>query len=99
MHGDLYAHNTLIDNQGNTILGDFGAATMYDFKNIDGRKYEMLDVRAFGYLIDDLIINLVKNDSELMRLNTLKQIRNKCLNKETLNRPSFSDILIDLTTI
>jgi hypothetical protein len=72
---------------------------MYDFKNIDGRKYEMLDVRAFGYFIDDLIINLVKNDSELMRLNTLKQIRNKCLNKEILNRPSFSDIIIELTTV
>ena len=30
MHGDLYAHNTLIDKDANSLMGDFGAASFYD---------------------------------------------------------------------
>lgn len=29
-HGDLYAHNTLFDDAGNIIFGDFGAASTYE---------------------------------------------------------------------
>jgi hypothetical protein len=29
MHSDMYAHNTLIDNDANTLFGDFGAACFY----------------------------------------------------------------------
>ncbi|MGJ8692904.1 MAG: hypothetical protein ACSHW0_10525 [Thalassotalea sp.] len=32
-YGDLYAHNTHIDDDANIIFGDFGAASMYHMLN------------------------------------------------------------------
>src|SRR6478736_5443149 len=29
LHGDLYAHNILVDPEGKPLFGDFGAATRY----------------------------------------------------------------------
>jgi len=40
MHGDLYAHNTLIDENANTIFGDFGAATNYNQNESLGYYFE-----------------------------------------------------------
>ena len=31
-HGDLYAHNILVDRWGNPILSDFGASSFYDYR-------------------------------------------------------------------
>jgi len=99
MHGDLYAHNTLIDDQGNTILGDFGAASIYDLNTNHTHKFEKLDIRAFGYLIDDLVINHLDDNSFLEPKERLKKIKNDCLKTEIINRPSFSEIINDLNTI
>ena len=56
MHADLYAHNTLIDDTGNTLFGDFGAACFYDIANEPlAAALQRLEVRAYGYLLDDLI--------------------------------------------
>jgi serine/threonine protein kinase len=99
MHGDLYAHNTLIDEQGNTILGDFGAASIYDLKSNHTHKFEKLDVRAYGYLIEDLLLNLLDDNSFLEPKERLKKIKNDCLKTEIINRPSFSEIINELNTI
>jgi hypothetical protein len=37
-HGDLYAHNTLFDQDANIIFGDFGAATMYHMLSDEQQK-------------------------------------------------------------
>jgi predicted Ser/Thr protein kinase len=99
MHGDLYAHNILIDEQGNTILGDFGAASIYDLKNNQTEKFELLDVRAYGYLIDDLLLNLTESDQFLKSVTRLKKVQNDCLKNENLNRPNFSEIINELNCI
>jgi len=99
MHGDLYAHNILIDEQGNTILGDFGAASIYDLKTNQTNKFEKLDVRAYGYLIEDLLLNLTESNLFFKNLERLKKIQNDCLKKEILNRPSFSNILDELSLL
>lgn len=55
MHGDLYAHNVLIDATGHALLGDFGAASFLptdDPERSDALK--RLDLRALGWLIDEL---------------------------------------------
>ncbi|PZR05024.1 MAG: protein kinase [Archangium gephyra] len=49
LHGDLYAHNTRVDDEGDVLLGDFGAASL-----MNGLPLEHLDVRAFGAMLDDL---------------------------------------------
>lgn len=55
-HGDLYAHNTLFDQQANIIFGDFGAASMYHMlpKNIQ-QGIKIIEQRALIYFIDDLL--------------------------------------------
>lgn len=53
MHGDLYGHNILHNAQGNTLLGDFGAASFHDADTGDG--LQRLEVRAFGCLLEELL--------------------------------------------
>lgn len=60
MHGDLYAHNVLVNPSGNSILGDFGAASFYPPTSLPGKyptghSLEQLEVRAFGCLLEDLL--------------------------------------------
>jgi serine/threonine protein kinase len=55
-HGDLYAHNTLFDSQGNIIFGDFGAATMYQMLTpTQQKKIQRIESRALNHFIDDLL--------------------------------------------
>jgi len=91
-HGDLYAHNILIDKEGHSLLGDFGAATCYD-RSIEGKKFEQLEVRAFGCLMEELLDRCdALNDNELEKIAVLEQLREKCLNKTVKKRPIFGEI-------
>ena len=55
-HGDLYAHNILIDRAGSPLKGDFGAASLLDGFSPDRRdSLQRLEVRAYGCLLDDLL--------------------------------------------
>jgi len=55
MHGDLYAHNLLVDGQGDSLLSDFGAAS---FLPVDDPQrsaaLQALDRRALAVLVDEL---------------------------------------------
>lgn len=55
LHGDLYAHNLLVDGRGNALLSDFGAAS---FLPIDDRTQrealQVLDRRALQVLMNEL---------------------------------------------
>ncbi|MFD2284853.1 protein kinase [Pedobacter petrophilus] len=92
MHGDLYAHNMLIDDEGNTLFGDFGAATMYDRDQLtDAYALERIEVSAFGYLIDDLLslYQISTSDNFSLALTFLKEL---CHSTNTKSRPSFAEI-------
>jgi hypothetical protein len=56
MHGDLYAHNILMDPAlGEARLGDFGAATQLPANQPDMcQPLLALEVRAFGCLLEEL---------------------------------------------
>jgi len=55
-HGDLYAHNTLFDVQGNIIFGDFGAATSYHMLTaVQQEKVQKIERRALTHFIEDLL--------------------------------------------
>ena len=95
MHGDLYAHNILIDEAGESLLGDFGAASFYDANRAMGQPLERLEVRAFGCLLEDLLDRCVvdRNDSVLgEEMNGLRQLQADCLSVKIEHRPLFSDI-------
>ena len=55
-HGDLYAHNTLFDQQSNIIFGDFGAASMYHMLlPVVKKSIKEIEQRALMHFIDDLL--------------------------------------------
>ncbi|KAJ3172165.1 hypothetical protein HDU88_006980 [Geranomyces variabilis] len=58
-HGDLYAHNILIDSAtGHALLGDFGAASPFDPKDdgIFGTVVRRAEARALGFLIEEMLM-------------------------------------------
>lgn len=50
MHGDLYAHNMLWNEQGDCLLGDFGAASF-----IADERLQRIEARAFSCLLEELL--------------------------------------------
>ena len=89
MHGDLYAHNILINREDqHCYFGDFGAATFYDKNEM---LYEKIEVRAFGCLLEDMLTHCFEKESEgyiyLLRLAKV------CMDEDVENRPSFSAIV------
>lgn len=52
-HGDLYAHNVLVQPSGRAVLCDYGASFFYD-RQVDGH-YERHEVRAYGLLLQGLV--------------------------------------------
>lgn len=87
-HGDLYAHNILVDSTGQSLLGDFGAASFYDVTSKVAHLIERIEVRAFGCLIEDLLERI---DHDVVRARWEKIIA-ACLQSKVENRPSFKEI-------
>ncbi len=55
-HGDLYAHNVLVNKESKMIFGDFGAASIYDYLNeSQQRGVRKVEARALAHFIDDLL--------------------------------------------
>jgi serine/threonine protein kinase len=93
-HGDLYAHNILIDEAGHALLGDFGAATLYRQSQAKGEAIERLEVLAFGHLVEDLL-GLVDHgtaDEEGEFLDLLQTLHRWCTTDMVLDRPSFLEV-------
>lgn len=73
-HGDLYAHNTLFDEQANIIFGDFGAATMYHMLNDEQQqKIKQIEQRALSHFIDDLLSICAQEDQLCRNFKHLRQ--------------------------
>jgi hypothetical protein len=62
-HGDLYAHNTLYDDEANIIFGDFGAASAYHMLNDEQQaKIKRIESRALDCFIEDLLSVCLEQD-------------------------------------
>lgn len=73
-HGDLYAHNTLFDEQANIIFGDFGAASMYHMLTTkQQQQIKQVEHRALEHFIDDLLSICRKEDRNSEEFLLLKQ--------------------------
>ena len=98
MHGDLYAHNTLVDADGTALLSDFGAASFYDISNKQmASALERLEVSAWGYLLDDLL-SVCNDASGNATLTKLKTLRDAAIAANVASRPTFEDIKNELAT-
>ncbi|GAB2546739.1 leucine-rich repeat-containing protein kinase family protein [Rufibacter soli] len=99
LHGDLYAHNTLVDENAHALFGDFGAATLYDKTAPEAAVLERLEVRAYGYLLEDLLDHFHPSAAEQEVAQRLLQLKNSCLQPEAFTRPNFSSIMDQLAAI
>ena len=55
-HGDLYAHNVLINEEGHVLCGDFGAASKYGNLSLEQQQgIEKIEQRALRFFIDDML--------------------------------------------
>lgn len=99
MHGDLYAHNTLIDEDGSALFGDFGAASFYNQLNAElVFALERIEVLAFGYLLDDLL-SLYRQPISGKTLQTIAALRDTCLLADQQKRPGFKELTAALAEI
>lgn len=93
-HGDVYAHNTMINNQYTVLFGDFGAATNLDsLTDYQRLQMQRIEVRAVGCLIDDLLSVCADNTRDKTSLLTLAQ---QCMNTDMSQRPSLDILKHDL---
>ena len=99
-HGDLYAHNTLVDEDGHALLGDFGAATIYG-NGEEKDAIERMEVLAFGHLVEDLVglvEHRVDGDEVLGEkdgyvIEGLNALHYRCTNPIVLERPDFEEVV------
>lgn len=95
-----YAHNIMIDENGNSILGDFGGASYYEKEDKKiGTGLEQLEVRAFGCLIEELLY-LSKEDNYHKNIKeSLFQLQILCINENSKERPLFKEVIEKLNTL
>ncbi|GAA4322969.1 leucine-rich repeat-containing protein kinase family protein [Mucilaginibacter gynuensis] len=97
MHADLYAHNILIDEEGNTLFGDFGAACFYNQSDtVTANLTQRIEVSAYGHLLDDLL-GLCREKGEDEFLTKLAVLRNACTSQNVALRPSFQYLANELS--
>ena len=86
-HGDLYAHNILCDEQGNGLLGDFGAASFYPQDGSEtAAALQRIEVRAFGVLLGELLARCAERPAGW------KAVQARCVQPQVLDRPDFAQI-------
>jgi serine/threonine protein kinase len=100
IHGDLYAHNILIDNANFQILfGDFGAASIHEIDSELTNELTRIEVRAFGCLMEDLLERVNANEKKTIVYQALTTLKLECLQSKVLARPNFMEILKRLSEI
>ena len=95
-HGDLYAHNILVNKTADSLLGDFGAASFYAINSALAPNIERVEVRAFGCLVED-VFNLVPKEALHNELRIQwQQLIAACTLSKVKDRLSFSEIVAEL---
>jgi Protein tyrosine and serine/threonine kinase len=95
IHGDLYAHNILVNDAGDSLMGDFGAASFYNLFDTEvGQALEQIEVRAFGCLLEDLLDHYSGEDSLPVQeiIAKLRLIQQDCMQPIPALRPLFTTI-------
>lgn len=90
MHGDLYAHNILHNDQGHALLGDFGAASFFAQTGEAGaHALQRVEVRAFACLLEELLRHCAETGEIVSALSELQM---RCGHDVPAERPLFAEI-------
>ncbi len=93
MHGDLYAHNMLHARVGDAMLGDFGAASLYPADHAaSSTRFQRVEARAFGCLLEELLERIEASGGADVVINSLQQLKNRCLSHNPAERPLFDEM-------
>jgi hypothetical protein len=93
LHGDLYAHNTLHDAQGQCLLGDFGAASFLPSASpSQTRELAAIEVRAFGCLLEELLARCQQPASPPGMLSRLHTLQARCTLPDAMARPTLHEV-------
>lgn len=90
LHGDLYAHNLLVDPAGAVRLSDLGAASFHDPDSSLGRALQRLESLAFGRLLGELLARTDDLDPALR--GDLARIQAACEQSQVDDRPDFAQL-------
>lgn len=100
MHGDLYAHNILRNEQGDCLLGDFGAASLLPQQDEQlATTMQRIEVRAYACLLEELIERCAAPLEALPILDTLRQLHSHCNQPKVQDRPLFAEIRCALESL
>lgn len=99
MHGDLYAHNILWDpSNADALLSDFGAATLLPLdRPATVRALQALEVRAFGYLLKELLDLVEPPARQSAALAAIARLAQDCLNGAPAARPTMAEVAQAMT--
>ncbi|CAN5153320.1 leucine-rich repeat-containing protein kinase family protein [soil metagenome] len=93
-HGDLYAHNILCSDDGQALLGDFGAASFFA---PDGgplaQALQRIEVRAFACLLEELLARCLPLDGSPAVRDRLAALQAECARDDTAASPLFAQIV------
>ncbi|MCW3171258.1 leucine-rich repeat-containing protein kinase family protein [Shewanella subflava] len=101
-HGDIYAHNIMIDDTFKVLFGDFGAASnLNHLSHCQREKMHRIEVRALGCLIEDLLGLIQPENPEYQsdKYQQLAELSFLCMQDSVDSRPSFSRLLEQLSRL
>jgi hypothetical protein len=98
LHGDLYAHNILRNEAGDSLLGDFGAASFFEPENTAlADALQAIEVRAFGCLLEELLPKCV--ELAFVEQESLRSLTERCLKSDSRLRPRFGELTKSLLVL
>ncbi len=93
MHGDLYAHNILLNAQKDSLLGDFGAASFLPPNDVHlAESIQRIEVRAFACLLEELLDRCDVPHEVQRTFDALRALQSHCAHSESSVRPLFGEI-------
>lgn len=94
LHGDLYAHNVLCTQDGQALLGDFGAASFFPPDDAPlALALQRIEARAFACLLEELLACGPAPAQWQAARDALATLQADCAQPDTTSRPVFAEIV------
>jgi len=90
-HGDLYGHNILVQKDGTSLLGDFGAASFHPSLRA-GEALERIETRAFGILLGELLERCDAEPAHAAIIDRVSSLQASCTQGDCRSRPSMASV-------